>query len=213
MSKVKILNYKIKDRNTENSSIQLRISENEEGQMYIIHKALKQQLNNKRTRNANSKTRSEVQGGGRKPWKQKGTGRARAGSSRSPLWRGGGVIFGPRTQTYRSKINKKERRLAINTLLYNKFKKTIVVEELLQHITKPNTKKAVQEIEKFGINVKKNEKILIAIKESKQNIYLSLRNIKNIEIIEVKSINILSLLQADTLLITNEALQNLSSTI
>jgi large subunit ribosomal protein L4 len=87
---------------------------------YLLHKDLLRHMNSKKQGTVSTKTRSEVRGGGRKPWKQKGTGRARAGSSRSPLWKGGGVIFGPKPKTINLKLNKKERRLALQTLLYNK---------------------------------------------------------------------------------------------
>ena len=87
---------------------------------YLLHKDLLRHLSSKRQGTVSTKTRSEVRGGGRKPWQQKGTGRARAGSNRSPLWKGGGVIFGPKPKKVALKLNKKERRLALQTLLYNK---------------------------------------------------------------------------------------------
>jgi len=87
---------------------------------YIVHKDFLRHLNSQRQATVSTKTRSEVRGGGKKPWQQKGTGRARAGSNRSPLWKGGGVIFGPKPKTVSVKLNKKERRLAFQTLLYNK---------------------------------------------------------------------------------------------
>jgi large subunit ribosomal protein L4 len=86
----------------------------------IVHRALVRQLANARQGNASTKTRAEVRGGGRKPWRQKGTGRARAGSIRSPLWRGGGVIFGPKPRDYETKMNRKERRLALRTVLFSR---------------------------------------------------------------------------------------------
>nr|YP_009399347.1 ribosomal protein L4 [Kapraunia schneideri]ARW68953.1 ribosomal protein L4 [Kapraunia schneideri] len=210
MSNIKTLEYQI--QNTENKEeMHIRISENISGQMYLVHKAFKQQLTNNRIRNAHTKTRKDVRGGGKKPWKQKGTGRARAGSNRSPLWNGGGVIFGPKNKTYKSKLNRKENRLAINTLIYNKFKNTIIVESLTTKLDKPNTKTAIRAIEQTGIKLNKKEKILIALDKQNNNLYLSLRNIRNIEIIEINNINILSLLKADTILLTYKALRKLKS--
>nr|YP_009654408.1 ribosomal protein L4 [Pleurostichidium falkenbergii]QCH39695.1 ribosomal protein L4 [Pleurostichidium falkenbergii] len=187
--------------------IQLKILDNNENRMYLIHKALKQQLKNNRKRNAHSKTRSEVRGGGKKPWKQKGTGRARAGSNRSPLWRGGGVIFGPKNKQYKSKINKKEKRLAINTALANKFANTVVIKEILPNITIPSTKIAIAEIKKYGIQIEENKKYLIIVHQKTKMLHLSLRNIRNIELIEAHSINILCLLKTDIIIMTKDALK------
>ena len=205
---MKQLEYSVidNDKNVTEISIHLNINENKDQQMYLVHKALKQQLTNNRIRNAHTKTRSEVRGGGKKPWKQKGTGRARAGSNRSPLWKGGGVIFGPRKKIYTSKINKKEKRLAINIALYNKLTQTIVTENILNKINKPSTKNAIIEIDRLGINIQKQEKVLLIVEKKTKIIYLSYRNLKNIELIEVHSINILSLLKADIILITSNAL-------
>nr|YP_009395420.1 ribosomal protein L4 [Polysiphonia infestans]ARW64400.1 ribosomal protein L4 [Polysiphonia infestans] len=210
MSSIKNLEYKIANNKKAIEKIKIKILDDNKTQMHIIHKALKQQLKNGRIRNANTKTRSEIRGGGKKPWKQKGTGRARAGSNRSPLWRGGGVIFGPKKKIYKSKINKKEKRLAINTLIANKFGQTIIINTLLANITKPSTQQAIKEIQQIGIKIDKRKKILIAIEQQNHNIYLSFRNLKNIEIIEVNSFNILSLLKADTILITHAAIRKLN---
>nr|YP_009394795.1 ribosomal protein L4 [Polysiphonia elongata]ARW63357.1 ribosomal protein L4 [Polysiphonia elongata] len=208
MSNIKHLEYKITNSQGNTEIIKLKVLDDTENQMYLIHKALKQQLTNNRIRNANTKTRSEVRGGGRKPWKQKGTGRARAGSTRSPLWKGGGIIFGPKTKIYTSKINKKEKRLAINTLISNKFKQTIIVNNLLKNVKEPNTQQAIKELQELGIKL--NKKLLIVVDKQNRNLYLSFRNIKNIDIIEINSINILSLLKADTILITHTALKQLN---
>ncbi len=212
MSIIKKFNYKIlsEDKQVDSHSIALKISKSSTEQMYLIHKALKQQLKNERVRNAHTKTRSEVRGGGKKPWKQKGTGRARAGSNRSPLWKGGGIIFGPRKKIYTSKINKKENRLAINTIIANKFSNTIVIKELLNNINIPNTNQALTELKNYGINIQKEKKILIVVDKKHQILYLSLRNIPNIEIIEVHSLNILSLLKADIIILTHNALVNMN---
>jgi len=104
------------------STYELTLNILENSGNYVLHKDLVRHLNSKRQGTVSTKTRSEVRGGGRKPWQQKGSGRARAGSSRSPLWKGGGVIFGPKPKSVKLKLNKKERQLALQTLLYNKKK-------------------------------------------------------------------------------------------
>nr|YP_010619700.1 Ribosomal protein L4 [Tayloriella tenebrosa]WAX03713.1 Ribosomal protein L4 [Tayloriella tenebrosa] len=213
MSITKELKYQFASPYQQGSSkiIQLKISNEHEEQMYLIHKALKQQLKNNRIRNAHSKTRSEVRGGGKKPWKQKGTGRARAGSSRSPLWKGGGVIFGPKKKLYKSKINKKEKRLAINTIIANKFNQTIVTDNLLDNVIIPNTKTAVSKIKKLGVKIQKKHKLLLIVEKKTKVLYLSFRNIHNLELIEIHSINIMSLLKADTIIITQCALEEINN--
>nr|YP_010851062.1 ribosomal protein L4 [Aphanocladia stichidiosa]WGH13963.1 ribosomal protein L4 [Aphanocladia stichidiosa] len=212
MSINKELIYKFSSITEENCSqnIELKVSNENEKQMYLIHRALKQQLTNNRVRNAHSKTRSEVRGGGKKPWKQKGTGRARAGSNRSPLWKGGGVIFGPRRKIYKSKINKKEKRLAINTIIANKFNQTIIINNILNDLVKPNTQAAIAEINKFGINIQKTRNILLIVDKKTPILHLSFRNIQNLELIEVHSMNILSLLKADIIIVTNSALKKIN---
>nr|WGH12779.1 ribosomal protein L4 [Echinothamnion sp.] len=211
MSITKKLTYRIvsQTQETHSQNIRLQVSNKNEKQMYLIHRALKQQLTNNRKRNAHSKIRSEVRGGGKKPWKQKGTGRARAGSSRSPLWKGGGIIFGPRKKIYKSKINKKEKRLAINTILANKVNKTIIINTILNDLITPNTKTAISEMNKFGINTRKTQNILVIVNKKTTILHLSYRNIPNLELIEVHSLNVLSLLKADTIIITNSALKNI----
>nr|YP_009295287.1 50S ribosomal protein L4 [Dasya binghamiae]AOH77299.1 50S ribosomal protein L4 [Dasya binghamiae] len=210
----KKITYNIQSENYNNNiknsqDLYLSIHEKTEQQMYIIHRALIQQLNEDRQGNANTKTRSEVRGGGKKPWKQKGTGRARAGSTRSPLWRGGGVIFGPKHKIYKNKINKKEKQLAIKTLIYNKFKNTIVTNNLFDQLNKPNTKLAQKELNNYGFNIN-NKNILIIIEKSDTLIYLSLRNLCNVELITSNNINVRSLIKADKILITLNALKQIN---
>ena len=107
---------------------------------YLVHKDILRHQISKKQGTVSTKTRSEVRGGGRKPWKQKGTGRARAGSNRSPLWKGGGVIFGPKPKTTVLKLNKKERKLALQTLLYNKRNNVLIIDGLEESVTDPKTK-------------------------------------------------------------------------
>lgn len=189
--------------------ITLKISDSDEQALYSVHKALTNQLNNRRQGTAHTKTRSKVRGGGRKPWKQKGTGRARAGSTRSPLWRGGGIIFGPLSKKYTEKINIKEKRLALRNLIYNKREKTIITNDLNKCINKPHTKTIVNKLNLLGANIRK-ENILIIVMEKNYDLYLSLRNLPNVELIGSKQLNVLSLIRAEKLIIDTQALQKIN---
>lgn len=188
------------------SQLFLNITNDINKHMYLVHKVLRQQLIQARQGNAHTKTRSEIRGGGKKPWKQKGTGRARAGSIRSPLWRGGGITFGPKNKIYKSKINKKEKRLAIQTLIYNKFPHTLVIDKLFIDLYKPNTKNALKQLKDLNININTYKNILLIVEEKNINMYLSIRNLNNIELITANNLNVLSLLRADKILITLNAL-------
>nr|YP_010198649.1 ribosomal protein L4 [Gracilaria pacifica]UAD87065.1 ribosomal protein L4 [Gracilaria pacifica] len=182
----------------------MKLCKQDSHNMYILHRALTQKLIKKR--NAHTKTRSEVRGGGRKPWKQKGTGRARAGSNRSPLWRGGGVIFGPRIKKHKNKINKKEKILALRILIENKFKNTIVAEDFINKLNKPSTRLIINNLKKYNLDTNKKNNILIIVSEKSENLYLSTRNLKNVEILNAKHINIISLLKANQIIINKDAL-------
>jgi len=122
------------------SEQELKLNVLDESGNYLIHKDFIRHSTAKRQRTVATKTRSEVRGGGRKPWQQKGTGRARAGSNRSPLWKGGGVIFGPKPKTISLKLNKKERRLALQTLLYNKKNNILIIKDLENELLETKTK-------------------------------------------------------------------------
>lgn len=205
--------YKVIDKSKDINSISiyLNIHESPEKQMYCIHRSLNNHINNGRIRKAKTKTRSQVSGGGRKPWKQKGTGRARAGSTRSPLWKGGGVIFGPIPRKYNSKINKKEKILAINTILYNKSHITKCIDEIFINNDITSTKSGILTLESLGVSIKKYNQILIIVENKTKTTSLSFRNLPNIELIERNSLNILSLLKADLVLISLEAISNLNN--
>lgn len=176
---------------------------------YLIHRdILRHQLSQKQG-TVSTKTRSEVRGGGKKPWRQKGTGRARAGSSRSPLWKGGGVIFGPKPKTTSLKVNKKERSLAIQTLLYKKTRNTVIVPnfetQTLRNLVAPDayvgmTKKFKKWMQSHNIDFK--QKILIIVSSSKKPLWIqkASQNFKNIELITVDNLNTLSLLKAKTVI-------------
>jgi large subunit ribosomal protein L4 len=134
------------------ASLDLKVAR-EEASSHIVHRALVRQLNNARQGTVSTKTRAEVRGGGKKPWRQKGTGRARAGSSRSPLWRGGGVIFGPKPRDFSVKMNRKERRLALRTAFQSRAENLIVVEPFADQFARPKTRQLIDAMVRWGVDV------------------------------------------------------------
>ena len=185
------------------TTLELRVAK-EENASHIVHRALTRQLNNARQGNACTKTRSEVRGGGRKPWRQKGTGRARAGSIRSPLWRGGGVIFGPKPRDFEVKMNKKERRLALRTAFQSRTEDIIVVEEFAEQFPRPKSKELLSAIARWGIEP--DTKVLLILPEPQLNVYLSGRNIELVNVILASSLNVYDVLAADKIIVTSTAL-------
>ena len=196
------IEYQVKSFPENTKTIALNISKS--NAMYSVHRLVRNQLNEQRQGNANCKTRSEVRGGGKKPWKQKGTGRARAGSIRSPLWRGGGVIFGPKTKEYSKKINKKEKHLAICNLLYNKKDFTISFNTSIFELEQPKTKFFLQKMKK--LNIDPLAKILIVVKQKNLDIQRATKNLKNIDFISIYQLNIIAIIKAQYILIENEAI-------
>ena len=185
------------------TTLELRVAK-EENASHIVHRALTRQLNNARQGNACTKTRAEVRGGGRKPWRQKGTGRARAGSIRSPLWRGGGVIFGPKPRDFEVKMNKKERRLALRTAFFSRTEDIIVVEEFAEQFPRPKSKELLSAIARWGIEP--NKKVLLILPEPQLNVYLSGRNIELMNVILATSLNVYDVLAADKIIVTSTAI-------
>ncbi len=185
------------------TTLELRVAK-EENASHIVHRALTRQLNNARQGNACTKTRSEVRGGGRKPWRQKGTGRARAGSIRSPLWRGGGVIFGPKPRDFEVKMNKKERRLALRTAFQSRTEDIIVVEEFAEQFPRPKSKELLNAIARWGIEP--DTKVLLILPEPQPNVYLSGRNIELVNVILATSLNVYDILAADKIIVTSTAI-------
>lgn len=171
---------------------------------HILHRAVVRQLANARQGTVSTKTRAEVRGGGRKPWKQKGTGRARAGSNRSPLWRGGGVIFGPKPRDYSQKMNRKERRLALRTALMNRADALIVVEDFAAQLPRPKTRELINALNRWG--VESGSKVLLITGEKQENIYLSARNVPRLKLIVADQLNVFDLLHADSIVVTSEAI-------
>ena len=188
--------------------IKLKVLENSGN--YLIHKDILRHHTLKQQGTVSTKTRSEVRGGGRKPWKQKGTGRARAGSNRSPLWKGGGIIFGPKPRTKIYKLNKKERRLALQTLLYNKKNNILLIDNLENNFDKPKTKEFCKICKNCNIDL--NQKILIIVSKKINSLKLSVQNIKNVELILASNLNTLSLIKAKQVIITPLALNELKET-
>lgn len=189
------------------STQELQLNVLEKSGNYLLHKDLLRHYNSQRQGTVSTKTRSEVRGGGRKPWQQKGTGRARAGSNRSPLWKGGGVIFGPKPKTVSSKLNKKERRLALQTLLYNKKNNFLVIENLENALTEAKTKNFVEICEKCNVNL--DQKVLVIVSEKTVPLKLATQNITNVELILASNLNTLSLLKAKQIILTPLALNDI----
>jgi|TARA_B110000091_G_scaffold194595_1_gene220561 large subunit ribosomal protein L4 len=176
----------------------------------LIHRAYLTQIKTSRKYLASTKTKSEVRGGGKKPWKQKGTGNARAGSSRSPLWKGGGVSFGPKPRVVTKKINKKERRLAILSALYLKKQQFIFVDQVnLKDSTNIKTKTVSTFLSDLGLKTK--EKILFILTEPNKNFWLATRNLKNVEVTTANCLNIKQLLSTNHIILSNASLDSINS--
>jgi large subunit ribosomal protein L4 len=219
----KFLTYKVQGlmSGAERDSVSLELKCASNTSNYLIHRALTQELTNKRSFTASTKTRSEVRGGGRKPWKQKGTGRARAGSIRSPLWRGGGVIFGPKPKQVKLKLNRKEKNLAITTLLVNKYDQTFVFENtsaLIINTTNSSlstgkwspllgTKQYVQLLKNRGIDMKRKTLVILSKDNPKKNhdtFGTALDNIPTIDINAVDNLSVKSLLNAEQIIFDSD---------
>ena len=172
---------------------------------HLVHMAVVQQLANNRQGTQKAKTRSEVSGGGRKPWRQKGTGHARQGSTRSPQWTGGGVVFAPVPRDYSFKLNKKEKRAALKSALTDKVlsNNLIVLEDLKFDEIKTKNFKNVLE------NLKVNNKSLVVLNDNDQNVVLSARNIPTVKTALTNTINVYDVLNAKTLVLTKEAVKTI----
>lgn len=177
----------------------------------VLHNDIIAKLANARQSSASTKTRSEISGGGRKPWRQKGTGNARQGSIRAPQWRSGGVVFGPTpNKNYTKKINKKEKRLALLSALAYKVidKELIVIDEIKFETSK--TKEMTTLLNKLNLT---NHKVLVVVDELNENVCLASRNLANVKIVLTNELNSLDLVNADNLLITESALNKLEEVL
>ena len=171
----------------------------------VVHSVLVNYLANQRQGTQSTKTRAEVRGGGRKPWRQKGTGRARQGSIRAPQWIKGGIALGPKPRSYTYKVNKKERQLAIRSLLSSK-----VLENELTVVEKLEMKEAkTKEMVKTLSNLKVEGKTLIIVADKNENVYLSRRNIEGVKAITLNMINVYDLLQYNKLVLPLETVKKL----
>ena len=167
----------------------------------VVQQFVKMQLANRRVGSASTKTRAEVRGGGKKPWKQKGTGRARVGSTRNPVWRGGGIAFGPKPRDYSYKLPRKVRRLALKSALSSKvIDSNIIVVDLLA-FDEPKTKLMAETLELL----KAAPKTLVVTADTDVNVYKSARNIPGVKPIRADYINVFDILKYETLLMTKDA--------
>ena len=179
-----------------------------EPNIHVMHMAVRRQLNNGRQGTACAKTRAEVSGGGRKPWKQKGTGRARAGSTRSTLFEGGGVIFGPKPRDYAFQMPQKARRLALRSALSARVESTVLVKDFSE-ITEPKTKLMAQALK----SLKAEGKVLIvADTKAAENAHLELaaRNLPTVKVILPSNLNVKDLLEADSVVLTEAAVNEIT---
>ena len=179
-----------------------------EPNLHVMHLALRRQLNNARQGSASCKTRAEVSGGGKKPWKQKGTGRARAGSLRSPLFAGGGVIFGPKPRSYAFNMPQKARQLALKSALSARSEQMVVVKDF-STIAEPKTKLMGSALK--SLNVSGKILIVADVKaDENKNLELSARNIPSVKIILPSNLNVKDLLEADSVVITESAVNEVT---
>ena len=171
----------------------------------VVHSALVNYMANQRQGTASTKTRAEVSGGGRKPWKQKGTGRARQGSTRSPQWIKGGIALGPKPRSYKYTVNKKERRLAIKSLLSSKVLENELIVVDAFNFDSIKTKQMVNAL----TNLKVEGKTLIVLADKNENVQKSARNIENVKTLQVNTINVYDLLKYKNLVLTLDTVKKL----
>ncbi|XAR60711.1 hypothetical protein NMG60_11034190 [Bertholletia excelsa] len=174
----------------------------------VVHRGIVTDLRNKRRGTASTLTRGEVRGGGKKPYPQKKTGRARRGSQRTPLRPGGGVVFGPKPKDWSIKINRKEKRLAISTALSSAAVNIIVVEEFGGRFERPRTKEFIAWMRRLGIDPK--EKSMFLLMEVSENVRLSSRNIGTVKILTPRTLNLFDVLNSDKLVFTQAAVDYLN---
>ena len=201
-----ILSLKWDGKKGSKVSIDLKVAK-ESSASDLIHRAVLRQLANKRQGTASTLTRSEVRGGGRKPYKQKGTGRARQGSIRTPLRPGGGVIFGPKPRSYNLDMNRKERRLALRTALMSRISDLTSVEDFASNLNEPKTKEIIEGLTRLGID--KQAKVLVILDDPSITIKKSINNIKNVKLIKADQLNVFDILNANKLIIGESAIQKI----
>ena len=213
-----IINFSVKALNgepqTEAVTLNLKVPEyynstsSTDKSNYVIYRAFQAQSTNQRQGTTSTKTRAEVRGGGRKPWKQKGTGRARAGSNRSPLWKGGGVTFGPKPKDYSQKINRKEWRLSLRLLLLKKQENITIVDNF--NINSLKTKDLAKTIFELGTNPL--EKTVLIVPKIEESLRRTSKNLKNIRVLQANCLNIKELLLTKSIIIAKDSLKIIEET-
>ena len=204
MTNCTVLDWQGKE--TGKSSIDLKTAK-ESSAADLLHRAVLRQQAHSRQGTASSLTRSEVRGGGRKPYKQKGTGRARQGSIRTPLRPGGGVIFGPKPRKYNLEMNRKERRLALRTALMSRISDAKIIKDFGSKLEVPKTSEIVAVLKRVGID--SDGKILIILNHPSEIIKRSIRNLEKIKLISADQLNVFDLLNANSLVIGEDALSTI----
>ncbi|HGY5551392.1 MAG: 50S ribosomal protein L4 [Prochlorococcus sp.] len=185
------------------ASLELKVAK-ETTAVDLIHRAVLRQQAHSRQGTASTLTRAEVRGGGRKPYKQKGTGRARQGSIRTPLRPGGGIIFGPKPRTYNLTMNRKERRLALRTALMARLEDVVVVKDFGDSLKAPKTREISDALVRLGIAA--DAKVLVVLHCPSEIIRRSVRNLEKVKLIAADQLNVFDLLHANSLLLSEEAL-------
>ena len=188
------------------SSIDLKTAK-ESSAVDLLHRAVLRQQAHSRQGTASTLTRSEVRGGGRKPYKQKGTGRARQGSIRTPLRPGGGITFGPKPRKYNLDMNRKERRLALRTALMSRISDAKIIKDFGSKLEVPKTSEILALLKRVGID--SDQKILIILKQPSEIIKRSIRNLEKIKLISADQLNVFDLLNANSLVIGEDALSTI----
>jgi large subunit ribosomal protein L4 len=185
------------------ASLDLKVAK-ESSATDLVHRAVVRQLAHARQGTASTLTRAEVAGGGRKPYKQKGTGRARQGSIRTPLRPGGGVVFGPKPRSYNLAMNRKERRLALRTALMSRINDLVVVKGFGSGLDTPKTKDIVAGLGRLGIQPQ--AKVLVVLDSPSEVVRKSVRNLEKVKLIAADQLNVFDLLHANSLVVSEEAL-------
>jgi large subunit ribosomal protein L4 len=172
----------------------------------LVHESVRAELNARRRGTASTKTRGNVRGGGAKPWRQKGTGRARAGSSRSPIWTGGGTVFGPQPRSYTTKVNRKERRAALRSALsVHAERETIAVLDP-SPFDAPSTKQAAELVNGWS----EGGSVLVVLTEEQADVALSFRNLRRVSVLPSSNVGVADLVRAASVLVTEDALDELT---
>ncbi len=185
------------------ASLDLKVAK-EASALDLMHRAVLRQQAHTRQGTASTLTRSEVRGGGRKPYKQKGTGRARQGSVRTPLRPGGGIIFGPKPRSYSLAMNRKERRSALRTALMARIEDLVVVKDFAATLTAPKTKEIIDALGRLDVSA--TSKVLIVLIKPSEAVQRSIRNLETVKLIAADQLNVFDLLHANKLVVGEDAL-------